>query len=169
MKKTLLLLLASAGASFGQFVAGFGYGGIELNPQPVLPDDISLGVLYGSLGYEITPTGNESFKLVPEIRVGTGVSGDTIIGVVDIEVEHVISASLRAEFHQQNAYFFLNPAFTSIKYKASALGVSLSDTVEEFGVGVGLGYHFTESASAELHLEFYDDVTVYGIGARFRF
>ena len=139
-----------------------------MDTQGVLPDDINLGVLYGSLGYEIKPTQNDSFLLVPELRVGTGVTDDTIVGV-DVEVETFVSVSLRAELHQGSAYFFVNPTYTSIKFEASAGGASASSTADEFGVGVGLGYNFTETASAEIYAEFYDDVTFYGIGARFRF
>ena len=176
MKKTLLLLLATAGTSLGQIIAGFGYAGTEFDSQGLLNDDISLGVLYGSLGYEIN-TQNEGFRFVPELRVGSGIEDDTILGV-DLEVEYFVSLSLRAEVHQNDAtdfflaagaYAFVNPTFSVISVEASTGGVVASETAEEFGVGVGLGYNFTEIASAEIYAEFYDDVTVCGVGGRFRF
>ncbi len=169
MKKTVLILLASAGASFGQFVAGFGYAGIDADTQSAgLPDDVTLGVLYASFGYEIKPAQNDNVRIVPELRVGTGVSDDTILGA-DISVETFVSVSLRAELHQESTYVFVNPTFTSIDFEASGPGGTASATGEEFGVGVGVGYNFTETASAELYAEFYDGVTFYGVGGRFRF
>ena len=167
MKKTILLLLATAGTSLGQIIAGFGYAGTEIDTQGLANDDITLGVLYGSLGYEINAQ-NDGFRFVPELRVGSGIEDDTILGV-DLEVEYFVSLSLRAELHQNDAYFFVNPTFTVISVEASGFGGVASETTEEFGVGVGLGYNFTEIASAEVYAEFYDEVTFYGVGARFRF
>ena len=167
MKKTLLLLLATAGTSLGQIIAGFGYAGTEIDSQGLSDDDITLGVFYASLGIEINAQ-NDGFRFVPELRVGSGIEDDTILGV-DLEVEYFASLSLRAELHQNDAYFFVNPTFTVIGLEASSGAAVASEQSEEFGVGVGLGYNFTEIASAEIYAEFYDDVTVYGVGARFRF
>lgn len=164
MKKTILLLLATAGTSLGQIIAGFGYAGTEIDTQGLANDDITLGVLYGSLGYEIKAQ-NDVFRFVPELRVGSGIEDDSVLGV-DLEVEYFASLSLRAELHQNDAYFFVNPTFSIFSVEARGVG---SETTEEFGVGVGLGYNFTEIASAEVYAEFYDEVTFYGVGARFRF
>ena len=166
MKKTLLLLLATAGTSLGQVIAGFGYAGTEIDSQGLSDDDITLGVFYASLGIENNQ--NDGFRFVPELRVGSGIEDDTILGG-DLEVEYFASLSLRAELHQNDAYVFVNPTFTVISFEASGGGAVASATAEEFGVGVGLGYNFTEIASAEIYAEFYDEVTFYGVGARFRF
>ena len=167
MKKTLLLLLAMAGTSMGQIIAGFGYAGTEIDSQGLSNDDITLGVFYASLGIEIK-TQNDGFRFVPELRVGSGIEDDTVLGD-DLEVEYFASLSLRAELHQNNAYFFVNPTFSVISVETSGFGVVGPETTEEIGVGVGLGYNFTEIASAEVYAEFYEEVTVYGVGARFRF
>ena len=160
----------------GQIIAGFGYAGTEIDTRDLLGDDINLGVFYASLGTEINAQ-NDGFRLVPELRVGSGIEDDTILGA-DLEVEYFVSLSLRAEVHQNDAtdfflpaggYAFVNPTFTVISVEASGFGVVASETTEEFGVGVGLGYNFTEIASAEVYAEFYDEVTFYGVGARFRF
>ena len=184
MKKTLLLLLAMAGSSMGQIIAGFGYADAEIDfPSGI--DDITLGVFYASLGTEIY-TQSDDFRFVPELRVGSGTKdySASVPGVLEGEVgiEYFVSLSLRAEVHQNDttdfflpagAYAFVNPTFTVISLEASGSlnGVegSLTTTTEKFGVGVGLGYNFTEIASAEVYLEFYEDVTVYGVGAKFRF
>ena len=166
MKKTLLLLLATAGTSLGQIVAGFGYAGTEIDSQGLSNDDITLGVFYASLGIENNQ--NDGFRFVPELRLGSGLEGDTILGV-ELDVEYFVSLSLRAELHQNDAYFFVNPTFTVIGLEASSGAAVASEQSEEFGVGVGLGYNFTEIASAEVFAEFYDEVTFYGVGARFRF
>ena len=84
MKKTLLLLLATAGTSLGQIIAGFGYAGTEIDSQGLSDDDITLGVFYASLGIEINAQ-NDGFRFVPELRVGSGIKDDTILGV-DLEV-----------------------------------------------------------------------------------
>ena len=63
----------------------------------------------------------------------------------------------------------MNPTLTVISVEATGPGGVASATAEEFGVGVGFGYNFTEIASAEVYAEFYDEVTFYGVGARFRF
>ena len=190
MKNILLLLLAMAGSSMGQIIAGFGYADAEID-LPSGIDDITLGVFYASLGTEIY-TQSDDFRFVPELRVGSGtkdysasvpvvVEGEA--GVLEgLGIEYFVSLSLRAEVHQNDttdfflpagAYAFVNPTFTVISLEASGSlnGVegSLTTTTEKFGVGVGLGYNFTEIASAEVYLEFYEDVTVYGVGAKFRF
>ena len=178
------MLLATAGTSLGQIIAGFGYAGTEIDVSGDI-GDFTLGVLYASLGTELN-TQNDDFRLVPELRVGSGTKdySASVPGVLEGEVgiEYFVSLSLRAELHQNGttdfflpagAYAFVNPTFTVISLEASGSlnGVegSLTTTTEEFGVGVGFGYNFTEIASAEIFAELYDDATFYGFGARFRF
>ena len=167
MKKTLLLLLASAGASFGQVIAGFGYAESEFEINGA-SDDLNMGVLYGSLGYEFKISQNHDIRIIPELRIGTGVNDDHLAGV-EADVESFVSLSVRAEYHHGNAFFFVNPSYTDIELELNAGGAKAEVNFDDYGVGVGIGYNFSETIAAELYAEFYDGVTFYGIGTRFRF
>ena len=55
---------------------------------------IDLGGIVGSLGYEIEVQDN--FKLIPNMRIGTGISDDTVLGI-DVEMDHIYGAGIKAQ------------------------------------------------------------------------
>lgn len=137
--------------------------------------DISLGGVVGSLGYKIKSGNN--FYLIPEVRIGTGISDDSVsyLGVdVDVELDGFLALSLRGQFELDNGvYIFAAPTYANAEFTASASqggqSASATDDSWEFGVGGGVGYNFTKTASAEVMYEQFDGTDVFSLGLKFNF
>ncbi|OGT70332.1 MAG: hypothetical protein A3H44_01490 [Gammaproteobacteria bacterium RIFCSPLOWO2_02_FULL_57_10] len=153
--------LLLAGQSHAQLVTGVGY-------HELSDDDISLGVISGSVGYQFGD-GSSGFSYTPEFRIGTGVQDDTITDV-KVEVEAFYGFALRGEYVFDNgAYLFAAPSYSNLEVKFSAGGFSATEDEWEFGGGGGIGYQFTDYTSVELAYEKFDDLDVIGIAVRMKF
>lgn len=66
-----------------------------------------------------------------------------------------------------------SPSYVRYKVKASAPVAggtfSLSETSDEFGIGGGIGFRFTENFSLEASYEYVDGLDLIQLGARFSF
>jgi len=87
-KKSAIALLAlsvslSASANWS---AGAGYMNLSSDTDGV---DISLNGIYGSVAYDFQ-MGNENFSIVPELRIGTGLTDDTIEEYFDNELNEYL-------------------------------------------------------------------------------
>ena len=154
-----IMAILSAPVS-AQFTTGLAYYHMD-------GDDITLGAIVGSVGYRIPI--NDSFSVIPEIRGGVGVKDDTFLGA-DIELDSLFGSALRLEFLlSESFYIHLTPSYVRYKVKASGSFVSISDTTDEFGIGGGLGFSFTENFSLEANYENIDGLDVIQLGARFSF
>ncbi len=159
----ILLVLVSIPAS-AQITSGLAYYHVD-------GDDVTVGVLVGSLGYRIPV--NDAFSVVPKIRGGFGVKDDTVDGV-DVELENLFGAALRLEFLlTESFYVHLTPSYARYSAKASAPlaggTLSITETSNEFGIGGGLGFRFTRNFSLEANYEYVDGLDIIQIGARFDF
>lgn len=183
MKKiTLGILLASspltvmaAGSGMpGNWVGGISYINFS-EEEDSLNMDISLGGVVASLGYKIHMVDN--FYLVPEVRVGTGISDDTVtyLGVnVDVELDGFFAVSVRGQYEFDNQiYLFAAPAYANAEFTASVSqgGQSFSVTEDswEFGIGLGAGYNFTDTIAAEVMYERFDGTDIGSLGLKFNF
>lgn len=166
------MIAGTSFSSLANWVGGVSY--INLSEE----DDgleISLGGISGSLGYKIDSDNN--FYFMPEVRIGTGISDDSvsILGVdVDVEMDSFIALSVRGQYELDNGvYLFAAPSYANVELtaKASLEGQSASETEDswEFGIGGGLGYKFNESTSAEFMYEQWDGVDVLSFGVKFDF
>ncbi len=156
----LAFLIASVPAS-AQWVAGGGY--VNLSDEDDF-FDVSLGGIYGSLGYLMAQDGGFSF--MPELRVGVGISDDTISGF-DIELDSFIALSVRGQYDiDSNFYVYAAPSYARVELTASAFGMSASEDDWEFGVGGGFGYKFSEKGWLELSYETYDGTDAFSVGFR---
>ena len=171
MKKTLLAaaLLLSTSVSANNWVAGGSY--IDLSDDSDNAD-LSLGVLALNVGYQFD-IANSNWVVIPEAKLGLGIKDDevsTFIGKVDIEVERYMSLGARLQFNANNkVFFYLVPSYANVKLEAESRGYSVSDDDWEFGVGAGVGYQFTEKASADLSYEKFDDTDAIQVGFRYSF
>lgn len=173
-KKTALAILiaGSSFSSFANWVGGVSYINLSDENDGL---EISLGGISGSLGYKIDSDNN--FYFMPEVRIGTGISDDsvTMFGVdVDVEMDSFIALSVRGQYELNNGvYLFAAPSYANVELTASASqgGQSASVTEDswEFGFGGGVGYKFNESTSAEFMYEQYDGVDVLSFGVKFDF
>ena len=157
-----ILISASMSASAGWNVSG-GYSSLK---EDVEATDITLGAVYGSVGYEYE---NGSFTFMPELRAGFGVGDDTVYGI-DVEVDSLIVASIRAQYNVNDAFgVFLQPSYGRMEATASAGGQSYSDDEWDFGFGGGASFSVNDNTAIEALYESFDDVDVLSIGVRYSF
>ncbi|NMP30001.1 porin family protein [Thalassotalea sp. M1531] len=156
----LLTLSLSLSASANWQVGG-GYMNLSDDSDDL---DVSLNGVYGSIAYNYKME-NEKFSIVPEFRLGTGVSEDTVDGYyydVDIELERFIALSARAQYQMNdNFYMYALPSYANAKLKASIGSTSESDDDWEFGYGVGAGFNFRENGILNFSYEQYDDADLF--------
>ncbi|MFD2167921.1 outer membrane protein [Thalassotalea euphylliae] len=130
--------------------------------------DISLGAIYGSAAYHHNVDGTK-FSVVPEFRLGTGISDDEVYGV-DVELERFISLSVKGQYDVNEQFFvFAMPSYANAKLKASYGGFSESDDDWEFGYGVGAGFNVSDTSTMEFSFEQYDDADVLTASIHFAF
>lgn len=173
-KKTALAILiaGSSFSSFANWVGGVSYFNLSDKDDGI---EVSLSGISGSLGYKIDSDNN--FYFMPEVRIGTGISDDSVsmYGVdVDVEMDSFIALSVRSQYELNNGvYLFAAPSYANLKVTASASqgsqSASETDDSWEFGFGGGVGYQFNESTSAELMYEQYDGTDVLSVGVKFDF
>lgn len=154
-------LTVSAVAST-QWTVGGGYTSYNEDDDGI---DINLGAVYASAGYLYK---NDKIAFMPELRIGVGVTDDTVYGVdVEVEVDSFIAASLRAQYEvTDNFSVFLQPTYTRLELTASANGQSASEDEWEFGFGGGGSFKVTDTASIEAFYESFDGTDVLSVGVR---
>lgn len=164
MKKTAVALFAcmmSAQAS-AQWVAGGGY--INLSEDDL---DVSVGGVFASLGYQIDAEGN--FTFIPELRIGVGVSDDTVEGIT-VELSTFFALSMRGQYEfDSGLYLYAAPSFAQAEFDFSGFLGSGSEDESEAGIGGGVGYKFSETAWGELSYEAFDGIDALSIGFKVAF
>ena len=96
MAMALFTTATSADERDGGWVAGMGYTSFSESEDNV---DISVGAIWGSLGYQIKAT--DKFYVTPEVKIGKGIGSDTIISgstPIDVELDSYLAVSLRGEY-----------------------------------------------------------------------
>ena len=174
MKKIIsLALLCSASlglAELPKFVVGAGVSNFHQSEAGI---DINIPVGYVSAGCEVALPNNDQFVIVPELRLGTGITSDDVYTqgyTVDTEITQFYSLNLRAQYEfTEKAYIFGNVAYTYSEAEASLYGYAASADSWDLGAGAGIGYNITEQVSAEVNAEFYDGTTLMGGAVRFTF
>lgn len=155
------LFLLAQGAH-AQWLLGGGYYNLSDDEDGI---DVSIGSMVASVGYQFPSQGNFSF--IPELRVGFGLGDDDIFGV-KVEVDRLIALSFRGQFDfDSGVYVFAAPAYADVEFKASGGGVSVTDGSGEFGIGGGVGFHFSDAARGEISYETYDGTDVFGLAIKF--
>ena len=162
-KKSLiaLSLLALPLTAAANWSAGAGYANIS-------DDDLSLGVIYGAVAYEFAKEGSK-LSLVPELRLGTGISDDNISGA-KLEVESFTALSVRGQYNYDNGFYaYVMPSYANLDVKASFRGASFSDDEWNFGFGAGVGKKLNDKTSVEASFENYDGTDVITVGFKYAF
>jgi hypothetical protein len=161
------LLLLSFGAH-AQWTGSLSYSHISIGDDEI---SVDLGAIVGSAGYRLEVA--DRFYLVPEVRVGFGVSDDrvNVEGFnVKAEIERLWGFSNRFQYEfDTGAYLFGVASYVNYKLKASAAGFSESDDSWEAGFGAGAGFMFTPLVGGELSYERVDGEDVFTAGLRFNF
>ncbi|WP_191321822.1 outer membrane beta-barrel protein [Colwellia sp. C1TZA3] len=152
----VLPLTASANGS-----AGAGYVNLSL-------ENLSLGAIYGAVAYEFVAEDSQ-FSLVPELRLGTGISDDKT-GSIKVEVERFMAFSVRGQYNYNNGFYvYVMPSYANLDLKASFRGTSASDDEWEFGFGAGVGKKLNEKISVEASFENHDGTDVITVGFKYAF
>lgn len=169
-KKTLLatVLAATSFSSLANWNGGISYINISEEAEGL---DLSLGVLAGSLGYKYQI--NNNFEIMPELRLGFGVSDDSVRAYstdIKVEVKTFTSLSVRGQYSfDDNLYVFAAPAYSNLDVEFSAGGNSASEDEWEFGFNAGLGYQITDTSAVELSFEDFDGTDLLSVGIRASF
>lgn len=163
---SLLTLPLTASANWS---AGGGYAKLS---DDLDGDDLSIGMLYGTVAYEFNKA-DSPYSIMPEISLGTGISDDKI-GRVEIEVDRFFALSLRGQYNYDNgAYLFVQPSYANLKVTANFTSNfnnnKESDDNWEFGFGAGVGKKLTEKMSIEAAYSNYDDTDLISIGFKYDF
>lgn len=169
-KKTLLAALVSltSFSTFANLSAGISYINASEDADGF---DISVGMLVGSIGYKHQI--DEKLQVMPELRLGFGISDDTVRVYstdVTVEVNSFTSFSLRGQYAiDDNAYVFLAPTYSNLDFEASSAVGSASEDEWDFGVNAGVGYKFSNSAEAEVSFEDFEGTSLLSLGIRTNF
>ncbi len=169
---TLPLLTLSLTAS-ANWSAGAGYLNFSDEEDGT---ELSLAAMYGSIAYEFS-IDDSPFSLVPEFRIGTGVSGDDVRinfgqlhGAINVEINSFYSFSVRAQYNYDNGvYLYAMPSYANVDLEFSAFGESANDDDDEFGFGGGFGKKINDKASVQLSYEIYDEIEVFTVGVNYKF
>jgi opacity protein-like surface antigen len=161
------MLLLSFGAH-AQWTGSISYSHISLDDDEI---SVDLGAIVGSAGYRLEVA--DRFFLVPEVRVGFGVSDDRFDFEdfnVKAEIDRLWGASTRLQYEfDTGPYLFGVASYVNYKLKASGAGFSVSDDSWESGFGAGAGFMFTPLVGGELSYERVDGEDLFTAGLRFNF
>lgn len=185
LRKTLLAvtLTGLSCSAFAQWEMSAGY--VNLSADVGDGTDLSLNALAASIGYAFPMT--DTFKLVPEFRVGFGI-GDDKVEILDgfgnttlaTELDSYYGVAVRAVFETTTGvYLFAVPSLTKARFSYSDSLEIGGDVVErdsgsytsdwEAGIGAGVGFQLSEFIGIEAAYEMIDDTDFMGIHARFSF
>ena len=130
-------------------------------------EDVDLGAIGITAGYRFDISDN--FRLVPELRIGTGFGDDSIAPNVDIEIDDYFGAALRGEYvASEDVYLFAVISNQNIGFSVDGV-INASDSETEFGYGAGAGWQINEHNAVEISYEDIDDVDLITVGYRFSF
>lgn len=159
---TLLSLSLTASANWQM---GGGFSNLSDNAEG---GDVSLNMMYGSVTYKIQKA-SSNFFFVPELRLGTGISDDSIDNV-KVEIKRFVALSFRGQYEYSNgAFVYVMPSYANLKGKVSYNGKSMTDDNWEFGIGGGVGYRLNKKISVEASYENYDDNDLLSVGFKYAF
>ena len=164
--KTLfvILLLVAPFSAYAQWSGGVAYSSGAQDGDGV---DVDLGMVSASLAYSFGES--NGFSNIVEVRLGTGASDDTLLGV-DVELDSFVQIAYRPQFEiDNNFYVYGLLSYASVEFELSALGASTTVDGDEAGIGAGIGYRLTDSVDAEVSYESIDDFDVFTLGLKFGF
>lgn len=165
---TLCSLTLTAAASSNWQVGG-GFGKFSDSSDG---SDLSLNMIYGAVSYKIQKD-NSNFFFVPELRLGTGISDDSIKVLgnkVTTEIKRFVALSVRGQLDYKNgAYIYVMPSYANLDMKARSDDESFSDDEWEFGIGGGVGYRLNKNTSVEAAYETYDGTKLLSVAFKYTY
>lgn len=136
-------------------------------------DRIGFGVAYASAGYQYN---FDKFKIMPELRLGIGVSdadiseGRGALVPDSYEVDSFLSASVRGQYNVNTSFgIFLQPSYSKLKTTASVDGQEFTVDDWEFNLALGANYNFTENFAIEAIYEPVINDDAISVGFRYTF
>lgn len=133
-------------------------------------EDLDLGAIYGSVGFEFELGPNVS--ITPELRLGSGVKDDNFF-FFDVELRRLYGLATRVSYTADSGFYVFGTAsYVNYDFRfrpRTGSGSSFTEDSWEFGIGAGLGFYFTERFGVELQYENVDSEDVVSAGLRWRF
>lgn len=161
----IMLSAGMAGSALAGPTGSIGY------TQLVDVDGFDLGAIYGSVGYEFDLGPNIS--ITPELRIGAGVRDDSFASVVDVELQRLYGLATRVSYTTDPGFYVFGTAsYVNYQFRFKPRPSSLpsfSEDTWEFGIGAGIGFHFSERVGIELQYENVDSEDLVSAGLRLRF
>ncbi|MBX2858982.1 MAG: porin family protein [Cellvibrionaceae bacterium] len=125
-----------------------------------------------SLGHTLLLT--SKIAVVPELRLGRGLKSETVaITGTDLKIElnRLFSLAARIQYKlTEKLQLFAMPTYTNTEFTVSTalVGENLSETADDWDLGIGLGTSYTlhKRVSGDLMFEYYDGKTALSLGAR---
>lgn len=147
-------------------IGGLGYMNVSDDSGP----EVNIDVLVGSIASRHNVS--QSFSFVPELRLGVGISDDTVTVEsgerVEMELEYLLALSLKAQLDvTESLYVFLNPTYAYSSLKSSSETYRASGTNSEFGIGTGAGFEFGNGVAVELSIDKFSDARIASVGLKF--
>ncbi|MEX0943286.1 MAG: outer membrane beta-barrel protein [Pseudomonadales bacterium] len=164
-----LLLTFLAGSAFADGWQGsIGYTQLSDDDEGI---DVSLGAVTGSVSYRFD--NSENFAIIPEFRLGFGLSDDTITAFAtrfDVKIKTFYGFTVRGEYaFNESVYVFAQPTYANLDIEVSSGGISASEDEWEFGFGGGVGFNVGERGSIEVFIEDFDGTLAVTGAYRHRF
>jgi long-subunit fatty acid transport protein len=171
MKKSIFAAaIAFAAISTSTFASDLSVSGGISN---VSMDDIDLSLNVVTAGLGSTYDINDSFSVMPEVRIGTGLGDDEMNWeglTADVEIDRFLALSVRANYQvNDKVTLYVQPTYAELKVTASAMGAEASESGWEFGGGLGLNYAFSKQSSVDVQYERFSDTDVVGVAYRYSF
>lgn len=171
MKKSIFAAaIAFAAISTSTFASDLSVSGGISN---VSMDDIDLSLNVVTAGLGSTYDINDSFSVIPEVRIGTGLGDDEMNWeglTADVEIDRFLALSVRANYQvNDKVTLYVQPTYAELKVTASAMGAEASESGWEFGGGLGLNYAFSKQSSVDVQYERFSDTDVVGVAYRYSF
>ncbi len=122
--------------------------------------DVVVGILVGSLGYRLE--NDAGFALIPEVRVGTGIDGDTVrlpgVGpAIEVDVKSFVGLTVRGEYaFTERIAVFAQPTYANLETEASSGGQSATGDEWQLGFGAGIGLRAGRRGQVDLFAEDFD-------------
>ena len=132
--------------------------------------DVSLGAVTGTLGYAFD-LGHKDRRIIPQLRIGSGVHGDEVSGgQIEIDVHSFAAASVRAVYDMSdNISIFIQPSYARLELEVTSAVGTDTDHEWEAGFGGGMAFHFTSALTLEVMYERFNDVDAFTAGFRVNF
>lgn len=144
----------------------------SINLSKMSEDDVDLNMVTFDAKYDFAP--EQQMHWLAGVRYGVG-QGDDVVGYIagyDLkgEIDSFLAFDVRGQYEStDNVYLFTTLSYARAELTAKFRGNSVTDSENDAGFGVGLGYRLTDSAALEVSYQKFDDSNILSGGVTWKF